>query len=357
MKNKILISTGGSGGHVIPALTFYDHLKIHNEVFISSDLRGSKFIESKFYDIKIIDVLPLNKNILFLPLSIIFFIIAIFKSLIFLKKNKINTVLSTGGYMSLPVCIGARFLKCKIILFEPNMVIGRANLFLLSRCFSIFCYSKNILNFPDKLKNKIRLISPLLKKEIYLEEKFNNQFLKKVKILIIGGSQGADFFQNNLKDTILKLSEKFQIEILHQVSTKNEKNLKDFYEKNKIKYDLFSFNNSLHKMIASSNLCITRSGASSLAELVHLNIPFIAIPFPHSKDNHQLYNALFYKDLNCCWMIKQSSNISNELYNLILNIFENKDDLNKKIVAMKKISYDNSWNNINKKIMSVINEN
>ena len=73
MKKKILISTGGSGGHVIPALNFYEHLKENNEVFLTSDLRGLKFIDSKIYNNKIIDVPDLKKNILKIPLNLLFF--------------------------------------------------------------------------------------------------------------------------------------------------------------------------------------------------------------------------------------------------------------------------------------------
>ena len=358
MKQNILISTGGSGGHVIPALIFYEHLKDYFDVSLSSDLRGSKFIDDKSYNLKIIDVSPVSKNIILLPYKILLFIFAILKSLTFLKKNKLKIVISTGGYMSLPVCIAAKILNCKIILFEPNIVIGRANRFLLKTCYFIFCYSEKIINFPNRYNKKIRLIPPLLRKEIYSQKRINNyKISEKKKILIIGGSQGADFFQNNLKEVILRLSKKFQLEVIHQASNKNHQTLKIFYKQNKIKFDLFSFKNNLYKSILESDVCITRSGASSLAELVHLNLPFVAIPFPYAKDKHQLYNALFYKNLNCCWLLEQDLNISDNLYNLISNIFVNKDETYKKIDAMKKISYENTWNNINKKIIGLLDEN
>ena len=358
MKRKILITTGGSGGHVVPALTFYEHLKDDFDIFLSSDYRGSKFIDNKIYNFEIINVLPLTKNIILLPKNIILFIFAILKSLIFLKKNKINIIISTGGYMSLPVCFAAKVLNLKIILFEPNMVIGRSNLFLLNKCSLVICYSKKILNFPNKYENKIKLIPPIIRKQIYFEKKNENYNLQnKIKILIIGGSQGADFFQTNLKDPILKLSKKFHLEILHQVNKTNKQNLENFYKENNIKYNLFDYKDDLYKSNSDINLCITRAGASSLAELVHSNIPFIAVPFPHAKDNHQFYNALFYKNLNCCWMIEQSSNFINEIDNLITSIIVNKNDIYKKIDAMKKISYENSWNNINQKLINTINEN
>ncbi len=166
MKEKILISTGGSGGHVIPALNFYDHLKNDYEVYLITDLRGSKFINSEVYKNHIIDVPDFKKNILKIPLNLILFIISIIKSLIFLKKNKINKIISTGGYMTLPTCIASRFINSKLFLFEPNMVLGRSNLIFINQCKKIFCYSNSIKKFPNKYIDKIQIICPILKKKI-----------------------------------------------------------------------------------------------------------------------------------------------------------------------------------------------
>ena len=248
MKENILISTGGSGGHVVPAQTLYEHLKDEFNVFLISDLRGSKFFENNNKNFKIINVLPLTKNIFLLPWSMVIFFFSILKSFTYLKSKRIKTIISTGGYMSLPICISAKILKLKVILFEPNLVLGRSNLFFLNYCSSILCYSEEIKNFPIKFKKKIKLISPLLRKSVYLEKKTKNNFEKKIKILIIGGSQGADFFQKNLKDTILKLSEKVEVEIIHQTNEKNKQNLKNFYEINQIKYELFNFKKIFLKM-------------------------------------------------------------------------------------------------------------
>ena len=73
MKKKILISTGGSGGHVIPAITFYDHLKEKFDVFLTTDKRGEIFINQDKYTISVIDVPQLTKNFYKIPFNLIFF--------------------------------------------------------------------------------------------------------------------------------------------------------------------------------------------------------------------------------------------------------------------------------------------
>ena len=88
MKKKILISTGGTGGHVIPANVFFEHLKNDFEVFITSDQRGIKFLYEKTENIKIINMPKLKKNIYNLPLNFILIIFLTVKSILFIKKEK-----------------------------------------------------------------------------------------------------------------------------------------------------------------------------------------------------------------------------------------------------------------------------
>ena len=127
MSKKILISTGGSGGHVIPAITIYNHLKSTYETLISTDLRGLAFLD-KNYNTVIIDTPKLN-NFFLLPFSFIKILFLTFRSFFLLKKKNISILISTGGYMSLPLCIAAKILGIKIFLIEPNMVLGKANKF------------------------------------------------------------------------------------------------------------------------------------------------------------------------------------------------------------------------------------
>ena len=117
---KILIVTGGSGGHVIPSLSIYDILKDNFEVQIVTDLRGSKYISNNDYNFSLIDVPNLFSNLLLLPYNLIKFCISILKSYKYLKLNKYNTLISTGGYMSLPLCLASNLLNIKTYIFEPN---------------------------------------------------------------------------------------------------------------------------------------------------------------------------------------------------------------------------------------------
>lgn len=357
MKEKILISTGGSGGHVIPALNFYDHLKENYEVYLATDLRGSRFIDAKIYKNLIINVPDIKKNLLKIPVNLIFFVISIIRSLIYLKKNKINKIISTGGYMTLPICIASKFTKSKLFLFEPNMVLGRSNSFFMNQCQKIFCYSDKVRRFPQKYLKKVQIIYPILKQKSYLSKNILSNTTDQKVFLIIGGSQGAKFFQTELKGTINKLSKKFNLLVYHQTNKDNFKNLELFYKNNNITFNLFDFEHSLENIFNKTDFCITRAGASTLAELVYFEVPFLTIPFPYSKDNHQLYNAKFYKDNNCCWLIEQKDIFQENLFTIISDIIIDEKDLKQKKKAMRGLSSANTWENNNKLILKTIYEN
>jgi len=356
MNKKILISTGGSGGHVIPATIIYKHLEHNFDVSMTSDLRGIKFLNKEEYNLKIFNVRPISKNLLTIPFDFLLILALIFRSIIFLRKNKINILISTGGYMSLPLCLSARILNIKLLLFEPNMVLGRSNKFFISYCQKIFCYANDIKKFPIKFKKKIEVI-PVLLRKIFYDKKDNYNSLDTVNLLIIGGSQGAKIFDDLVKNTIIELSKKYKLKIYQQTSSINFQRFKKIYENNNINCELFDFNDDIINFMQKSDLCITRAGASTLAELNFIEIPYLAIPLPTAKDNHQFENAYFYNKLGFNWMLNQKEITEKILLDKLINVIDNKEEYLDKKRNMKDFNYENTWNNINLKIISVINEN
>ena len=354
MKKNFLITTGGSGGHVIPAMILYQHLSKETNVIISTDKRGLRYLDKNNLPVEVINTPKLNNIVLF-PINVFIILFLTIKSYFLLKQKKIEKIFSTGGYMSIPLILAAKFLRIDIYLIEPNQVLGRSNRYFLKSCKKIFCYSDEIKNFPNMHKDKIIKINPLVREKTY---NVDGNFEKKKKfiILVIGGSQGASFFDKDLKNSIINISKKKTIKIIHQTSEKNILSLKDFYSDNNIENIIFSYKKNLVDFIKETDLCITRAGASTLAELSVLNIPFIAVPLPTSKDNHQLENANYYKKKDCCWIIEQSS-FKEKIEKTLNDIIEKKKDYLKKKNNLKKLNYQNTWINVNQKILKSLNEN
>ena len=356
---KILITTGGSGGHIIPSLSIYDALKDNFEVKISTDLRGSKFINKENYNYSLIDVPKLFPNLLFLPFNLIKFFVSIIKSYKYLKLNSFNILISTGGYMSLPLCLASNLLDIKIYIFEPNSVIGRANKLTLRFAKKIICYDKNLKGISKKFSNKIYLVKPLLRKEVYKYQKNTRTNIgEKKKLLIVGGSQGAKFFDEFVPKIIIKLSKTHRIQVLQQVIDLNTReNIKNLYQKNLIEHELFDFDNKLLIKAANYDLAISRSGASTISELGFLNIPFVAIPFPYAKDNHQFYNAQFYEKNKCCWLITQKNINENNFIDLMTKIIEDPNEYIYKKKKLIELTKENTWEKNKRKLIDLVNEN
>jgi UDP-N-acetylglucosamine--N-acetylmuramyl-(pentapeptide) pyrophosphoryl-undecaprenol N-acetylglucosamine transferase len=257
--------------------------------------------------------------------------------------------------MSLPLCLAAKVLRIKIFLIEPNMVIGRANKFFLNFSEKLLSYSKNLINLPKEFEPKKIIIRPLIRKKYYETinyEKHDSFFT----IIIIGGSQGARIFDSLINKILVKISNRYSIKVIHQTSEKNILSLKNFYEENKIENKVFNFDPNLNELMRQSDLCITRAGASSLAELSLYNIPFIAIPLPTSKDNHQYENAKYYQDKDCCWIIDQNNFDMQKFEELLIRVSVKKDEYFKKKNNLEELNYENTWKNVNQKLLEIFNE-
>ena len=129
---KVLITTGGSGGHVMPSLSVYDALKDNFEVHIATDLRGSKYIDSGSYNYSIIDVPKLSTSFLLIIFNLIKFCFSILKSYKYLKSKNFDILISTGGYMSLPLCLVSKLLNIKIfVLSQTQFLVEQINIHLI----------------------------------------------------------------------------------------------------------------------------------------------------------------------------------------------------------------------------------
>ena len=134
IKNKILIATGGTGGHVFPAYSLAKYLMNKNfSVKLTTDIRGFNYLKNyKNLNIKIINSAPLaRQNFFKIIFSIFINIFSIIRSISFLILNRPSLIFGMGGYSSFPICIAAFFLRIKFIVYENNLIIGKANRYLL----------------------------------------------------------------------------------------------------------------------------------------------------------------------------------------------------------------------------------
>ena len=165
-------------------------------------------------------------------------------------------------------------------------------------------------------------------------------------ILILGGSQAAKSFGEFLPAIFSKcIKEGIKLNIFQQCVESQNGDLKSFYEKSKIKFEVFNFTNDILKYFSKAQLVITRSGASMTAELINSRMPFISIPFPFSADAHQEKNAVYLEKKGYSFLIKEAE-VNDKLFPLIKSIYKDKEILNNMI--RKQASYSD------KEVFSII---
>ena len=361
IKKKIFIATGGTGGHIFPAYSLANFLiKTNYDVTIISDNRGFNYLKNfKSLNIKKIDSSPLVKQSIFKYLiSIIAIITSILKSILFLLINRPTIIFGMGGYSSFPICIAAFVLRINFIIYENNMVIGKANKYLLPFTNKILVSYKELEGVPKNHSKKILEIGNLIREEI-INSELNSEKVdnyEKLKILVLGGSQAAKVFAEKLPLVFQKLQDAgVSIKIIQQCQKQQINQLSEFYKNANIDFEAFSFTDKIIEYYSKTNLVITRSGASVLGELVNVKIPFIAIPLPTSADNHQHKNAEFYEKKGYGYLLEEK-NIEKNLYELIMSFIKDKS-LIKKIISNQRLYSDKDvYSNLKKKIEEIINE-
>jgi len=360
-KNKILIATGGTGGHVFPAYSLANYFMKNNyNVKLTTDNRGFNYLKDyKKLDVVKISSSPLiKKNLLKFIFSIIMIIFSVFKSIIFLLFNRPSIVFGMGGYSSFPVCIAATILRIKFVIYENNLIIGRANKFLLPFTNKIFVSYKSLEGISNKYNNKILEVGNIIREEIInlqIDNTENNLF-NEIKVLVLGGSQAAKIFAEKLPKIFekLKISE-IPIKVYQQCQEEQINDLVAFYKKVKIECEIFNFTNKIIDYYSKANLAITRSGASVLGELINVKIPFISVPLPTSADNHQFKNAVYYEKKGFGYLVSENE-INDQLYSLIKSIFKNKSLIKNILTNQSQYSDKNIFININIHIQKIINE-
>ena len=358
IKKKIVIATGGTGGHVFPAYTLASYLKNKNfNIKLTSDKRGSIYLEN--YDnlnlVKIPSSPLIKKNIFKIFYSFLIISFSIIKSLLILIFDRPSIILGMGGYSSFPICFAAIILRIKFIIYANNLIIGKANKYLLPFAKKIFVSYKELEGISDKYKNKVVEVGNIVREEIVNAKSINDELTKfdSLNILVLGGSQAAKIFAEELPQIFKKLKDsKIKIKVYQQCQKSQNDQLIKFYKSALIDFEIFNFTSNIIDYYFKTNLVITRSGASVLGELVNFKIPFISMPLPTSADNHQYKNAEFYSKKGYGIFLEEKE-IKNKLFDLIVSAFNDKSILNSILLNQRQHSDKDVLENLNSQIEKI----
>lgn len=295
MPNRIILTGGGTAGHVMPNLALLPYLKAEfDEIHYIASEGGMECEILKDIPDLILHKIPCTKLIRSLNPKNITMPIKLIKSINAAKKliETINPdiIFSKGGYVSLPVCLGAK--NVPVILHESDLNLGLANKLSLKKCTRLLTSFK--LENPPK--NASHTGAPL-RRELYSGDKEKAKricglYAPLPYLLITGGSQGAKSINNAVYDTLDTLTKKYNV--IHIVGKKNTdgKTLKNYYQT--------GFTSNMADFLALADYAVTRGGANTLFELVSLEITSLIIPLSRAESRgDQILNAEYFSALGC----------------------------------------------------------
>lgn len=307
-KKRLLITGGGTFGHIAPALTLKRHFeKAGYQVQYICAKRDRKFpFYKKEKSVKTLSLSGLPRSgklaqfIFFIKLTKAV-LVAFFHFICFWPR----AVLATGGFVTFPYLFWARFFRKKIFLCEQNSFPGLVNRLFSSKAAQVFT------SMPDqsgKLKGKIIMSGNPV--EITLYEKTEAAKILKLdydpgkKYLgVLGGSQGAEA----INQWILKEQQSLSAQGYQIIMSVGQKSYQELLPKvSEPALTLFPFIENMGAFYSLCDVFISRSGASSIAEYFHFMKPVIFVPYPHASDNHQYYNARFALEHLAGRLIKES---------------------------------------------------
>ncbi len=296
-----MIAAGGTGGHLYPGIAIAREIldEAGNEVLFVGTEQGleaqvlpKEGLPVRFVPVgrlKGMDVGSVFKTFITLPRSLI-------RSIGLLRLERPHAVVGVGGYASGPVALAAWLLRVPLVIVEPNSYAGLANRLAGKFAAKIFvCFPGRDSQgfFPEKKKV---LTGPLVRKGITAGDR--DQALKafglesgRFTLFVMGGSGGAHAINMAMKDAAPELRSVENLQVLHQTGEKDASEVKDGYRKAGVNAVVLPYIHDMAGAYAAADLVVSRSGATTVAELAVCGKRAVLIPYPFAADNHQEHNA------------------------------------------------------------------
>ncbi|MGC7560607.1 undecaprenyldiphospho-muramoylpentapeptide beta-N-acetylglucosaminyltransferase [Pasteurella sp. PK-2025] len=300
-KKKLLVMAGGTGGHVFPAIAVAQHLQKQGWEICwlgTKDRMEAQLVPKHGIPIQFIQISGLRGKGLTALLKAPF---AIFRAILqarkIIKTYQPNAVLGMGGYVSGPGGIAAKLCGVPVILHEQNAVAGLTNSWLAK-------IAKRVLQaFPNAFP-QAEVVGNPVREALFLTPPPEQRFAERVgklRVLVVGGSQGANVLNMTLPEVVAKLADK--LEVRHQVGQGALEKIRALYPQH-VSVNVTEFIDDMAQAYAWADIVICRSGALTVSELAAVGTPAIFVPFQH-KDQQQYLNAKYLADVGAAKIIQQ----------------------------------------------------
>ncbi len=358
---KIVITAGGTGGHIFPALAVIDKIKEKDKnakiLYIGTTDRMEKdIIPKEGIDYVGIKMMGLDRKHIFKNIDVMkTYFRACKQAKDELMKFKPDIVIGFGGYISAPVIYSASKLKIKTIIHEQNSIPGVSNKFLSRYVDKVLVsFEESINDFPKNIT--IYTGNPRSEqiKDIKKVSKTSLGFKKdKDLVIIVMGSLGSLTMTNKLKEVLPQFKNKD-----YQVLLITGNNYYDQYKDIKLSDNVkvVPFMNDLIGLMKDATLIVTRSGASTISEITTIGLPAIMVPSPYVTNNHQYINAKSLEDDGACIILTEDNFNKISLIELLDKTIKDKEKLSCMKKALLKRKVPNSASRIYEEITKLVRD-
>lgn len=352
---RVIISAGGTGGHIYPALSILKKIKEKDPnskvLYIGTTDRMESDIVPKM-DIPYIgvNVIGLKKDFTIFKAGFLF-LKAIFKCKKIIKEFKPDIVIGVGGYITAPVIYSAKKLGIKTVIHEQNSIPGKSNTFLQKYVDKIFV---SLPGSKEYFKGDVVLTGNPRSQEAYYAKLMDKKELgfhdNKRLVLIVMGSLGSTTVTNALLDIVPKFKGKD-----YEVLVISGNNYIDKYPKNLPEnVKVIPFLDNMVNLLKNVDVMVTRAGASTIAEILAIGLPSILVPSPYVANNHQLFNAKELVNNNSALLLEEKDFNSDNLLKKI-DLLLNNSVLYKEISEnAKKLGVISSCDKIYEEIKKIL---
>ncbi|WP_244470442.1 undecaprenyldiphospho-muramoylpentapeptide beta-N-acetylglucosaminyltransferase [Microvirga vignae] len=343
MKNKplVLLTAGGTGGHLFPAEALANVLKASDcRVVLATDKRANAYAGSFPADeiIEIPSATPSGRSVPQIAKAALLLAQGTLKAMGTIRKLKPDAVVGFGGYPTVPPVVAASLLKVPTVIHEANGVMGRANRLLARRATVIATGFANIKGIPENVPGQVIQTGNPIRPAVLKASQQAYSTLEpsgKMRLLVVGGSQGARVMSDVVPPAIELLPPELRarVTITQQARGEDLERVRAHYQRLGVEFEAEPFFKDLPKRLGDAHLVISRSGASTVAELAVIGRPSILVPLPGSLDQDQAANAKTLGDLRAAIVCPQTEFTPERLANEIRSYFQEPDRLTKAAAA------------------------
>jgi len=321
---KLLVMAGGTGGHIFPGLAVAKALEqqgwqIH--WLGTANRMEADIVPSHGYPIAFINIAGLRnkgwQTLLKMPFKLLQ---SLMQSIKVIRGINPDVVLGMGGYASAPGGVAAWLLRKPLVLHEQNAVAGMSNRYLAR-------LAKTVLSaFPNAFKSSIShtvVGNPLRKDIVELEHTLSAEPSSSKKVLVVGGSLGAQVFNETVPAGIKQIQQQ-KIDVWHQTGKGNLASVKQKYQdsgldENKVKVS--EFIEDMSEAYRWADVVVCRAGALTVSELAMAGKPAIFVPLPHAVDDHQTKNANYLVSRGAAKLLPQKDFNGTTLAQMLNSMF------------------------------------